>query len=242
MDVAPHGLAGNSITPKINAEVVKFNNPAPESPPAAAPESHPISTSPWKEENTVATYHDYESALSIDPRALDNNGPFCGHRYSILNIARIAAVNLMNPALCNQCIEVQGLGPDAGPSVYMLAVDKKGASGLDIAGSSFQALFPSANILDPQRANWRVVDASLCGKICFGTTEECTIGYQNNLPGYLLPAMDVAPHGLANSNFNFEAQSKVIGSSSKVQGSVQSSASVAKISLGLIICVAAYVI
>lgn len=177
-------------------------------------------SSNWVEQNIVATFHDYETALERDPRALDNNAPFCGHRYSILNTARIVAVNLMAADMCNQCIEIQGLGPDAGSSLFVLAVDKKGAGGLDIAGSSFQALFPTANILDPQRANWRVVDPALCGKICFGTTEECTVGFQNNLPGYLLPPMPLAPHGLANET-DLENAKKLalLGSFSKFQGS-----------------------
>ncbi|KAJ2992211.1 hypothetical protein HDV02_003197 [Globomyces sp. JEL0801] len=117
-----------------------------------------------------------------------------GTRYSKLNIARITAVHGLQAGLCNQCLEM--MNANGGPSVYVLAVDQKGDPGLDVAISSFSAAFPGANPLDPQTCKWRVVDPSKCGKICYGSKEECTPGVRNSLPAYLLPPLPDAPNGI----------------------------------------------
>jgi hypothetical protein len=132
-----------------------------------------------------ATYHDYEGDRARLGRAYDNSPGWCGIRYSVLNVARITAINGMNAGLCNQCLEVQNV--NGGPVVYVLAVDWKADPGLDIARSSYAALTPGANPLDPQQVRYRVVDPSHCAGICQGTADECTPGRRNLLPAYLLP-------------------------------------------------------
>ncbi|KAJ3304468.1 hypothetical protein HDV03_002812 [Kappamyces sp. JEL0829] len=135
----------------------------------------------------------FQAALSSDGMALlDSSAPWCGQRYSVLNNARIVSVSGMSSDLCNQCIEIVG----AGSSVYAWAVDQREAHGLDIAESSYQALFPNSNLLDPQTCQWRVVSPSYCGTICYGSAEECTPGVKNLLPASLLPSVGIAPQGL----------------------------------------------
>ncbi|KAJ3066956.1 hypothetical protein HK102_007522, partial [Quaeritorhiza haematococci] len=79
---------------------------------------------------------------------------FCGHRYSKLNAARITAVNGLTPNMCNQCLEVSSASGN-GPVQYILAIDKKVGEGLDVARTSFAAMFPGSNPLDPQTCRWR---------------------------------------------------------------------------------------
>lgn len=144
--------------------------------------------------NVRCTFHDYEGMSAQLGLALDNSPGWCGTRYSVLNVARVTAVNGMGAGLCNQCLEITG--SNGGPAVYVLAIDNKADPGLDVARSSFQALFPSANAYDPQLCNWRVVEPSRCGTICTGSAEECTPGVRNLLPAYLLPASRQAAQGL----------------------------------------------
>jgi hypothetical protein len=150
-----------------------------------------ISTTLSQWTSLPCTMHDYEGPLASDPRLYDNAAPYCGHRYSILNIARIVALPNMNPGLCNQCVEIRGE-----QSVYVLVVDQREAYGLDIASSSYQSLFPNDNVLNPHTCQYRIVDPSLCGKICYGSEQECTTGVRNLLPGYLLSETGIAPSGL----------------------------------------------
>jgi hypothetical protein len=133
----------------------------------------------------LATYHDYEGDRATLGRAYDNSPGWCGIRYSVLNVARITAVNGLGESMCNQCLEVQNA--NGGPIVYVLAVDQKQGPGLDIARSSYAALTPAANPLDPQQVRYRVVDHSNCAGICQGTADECTPGRRNLLPANLLP-------------------------------------------------------
>lgn len=145
------------------------------------------------------TTHDYEGSASAlgGVEALDNSPAWCGMRYSMLNIARITAVNGLNlPAYCNLCLEITGDASSNKQPVYVLAVDQKGDPGLDIARSSFQKIFPNKNWLDPQICNWRVVDSSYCTGICVGTPGECNPGSRNLLPAYLLPKMTPALYGI----------------------------------------------
>jgi len=135
-------------------------------------------------QSVPCTFHDYEGSYQTYGIQLDNNPPYCGERYSVLNVARIVATSFMEPNMCNQCIQIFG---SPGHSLYVLAVDKREAFGLDIAGSSFQALFPESNILDPQTCTYQIVDPSFCGSICAGSAEECTPGVKNNLIASLLP-------------------------------------------------------
>lgn len=80
-------------------------------------------------------------------------------------------------------------------SVYVLAVDLKGAPGLDVAKTSFAAAFPDANPYDPQMCRWRVVSDGYCGGVCFGVGEECTPGVRNLLPANLLGSADPPASG-----------------------------------------------
>lgn len=140
------------------------------------------------------TFHDYEGTFNTFGMQLDYSPPYCGMRYSVLNNARVMAVSFMEPGMCNQCIQVFGA---SGSSAYILAVDRKEADGLDIAGSSFQALFPGSNVLDPQTCSYQVVDHSYCAGICSGSAEECTVGVKNNLPANLLPVAGKNTNGLS---------------------------------------------
>jgi hypothetical protein len=142
------------------------------------------------------TMHAYEGMLKQYGNAIDNSPPWCGQRYTILNVARVVAITNMSPGMCNQCIEIVGVGRFGGPKVYALAVDQRQAYGLDIAESSYKALFPRDNILNPHTCKYRVVNPSFCGKICYGTKMECTRGKRNLLPAYLLPKYPRAPVGL----------------------------------------------
>ncbi|KAJ3334914.1 hypothetical protein HDU91_002458, partial [Kappamyces sp. JEL0680] len=142
--------------------------------------------------------HAYEGTMqqavaSGTTAQLDNSAPWCGQRYSVLNVARVVAIPNMSADKCNQCIEIIG---SADP-VYVLVIDQREAYGLDIAESSYQALFPGANILDPQTCQYRFVDPSLCGTICYGSSDECTPGVRNLLPSYLLAPTSPAPIGLS---------------------------------------------
>lgn len=150
--------------------------------------------------NLDCTMNAYEGAYAQLGKSLDNSPAWCGIRYSVLNVARIVSLPNMDPSKCNQCIEIVGTGPLSGPSVYVLAVDQRVAYGLDIAESSYHALFPSDNILNPHVCKYRAVNPSLCGKICYGSAEECTVGVRNLLPASLLPAAGQAPIGLYNNN------------------------------------------
>ncbi|KAJ3071089.1 hypothetical protein HK102_006516, partial [Quaeritorhiza haematococci] len=114
--------------------------------------------------------------------------PWCGMRYSKLNAASITAISGINANMCNQCLEVQAVG--GGPTRYVLIVDQKGAPGLDIALTSFSALFPGKNPLDPQTCQWRITDWQRCQGVCFGNAAECSTGVRNLLPPYLLAEQD----------------------------------------------------
>jgi hypothetical protein len=151
------------------------------------------------------TFHDYESYKPL--RQYDNSPGWCGVRYSVLNVARITAVNGMNADGCNRCLEVTGA--DGTNPIYVLAVDFKADPGLDIAKSSYMALFPNQNPLDPNICRWRRVNPSFCGKICFGTSEECTPGQRNLLPGYLLAPSDIAPQDTFESIVSFSKFGRV---------------------------------
>jgi hypothetical protein len=118
----------------------------------------------------------------------------------MLNLARIVAVHGMDANGCNRCLEVQNA--KGGPSVYVWATDKKEAPGLDISRESFQLVTPGANVLDPQVCRWKVVDNEKCGRICFGSSEECTTGSRNVLPASLLPNLPPAPFGITNPSTN----------------------------------------
>ncbi|KAJ3038368.1 hypothetical protein HDV00_000789 [Rhizophlyctis rosea] len=139
-------------------------------------------------ESGPCTYHDYEGDKELLGFAYDSSPGWCGTRYSSLYVARVTAVSTMNPALCNKCLEIQS-SSGSGPSAYVLAIDQKGAPGLDVAKTSFASIFPGQNPLDPQNCRWRVVDDSYCSGVCFGSPEECTPGLRNNLPAYLLPSV-----------------------------------------------------
>lgn len=99
----------------------------------------------------VCTMHDYQTPLISDCKLYDNAAPWCGQRYSVLNVARIIALPNMTPSLCNQCIKITGIG---GTTQYALAVDQRAAYGLDIAPDTYQSLFPGGNILDPNECEW----------------------------------------------------------------------------------------
>ncbi|KAJ3278135.1 hypothetical protein HK104_002611 [Borealophlyctis nickersoniae] len=131
------------------------------------------------------TYHDYEGDKARFGPAYDNNPGWCGIRYSALNAARITAISTMDEHLCGKCLEITSSSSGSGPSQYVLAIDQKAAPGLDIARTSFAAMFPGSNPLDPQTCMYRIVADSMCTGVCFG--EECTPGTRNALPAYLLP-------------------------------------------------------
>jgi hypothetical protein len=137
------------------------------------------------------TYHPYEEDRQALGAAYDNSPGWCGIRYSVLNVARITAVHGMNENLCGRCLAVQNV--NGGPVVHVLAVDWKGDPGLDMARSSYQALNPGTNPLDPSVASYRIVDQSLCSGICQGGPEECTPGRRNLLPASLLPSRPMVP-------------------------------------------------
>jgi hypothetical protein len=161
-----------------------------------------VSAQQWLGEGKC-TFHPYESDKEKWNIEYDNSPGWCGIRYSMLNVARITAINGMNSALCNQCIQVQG--SKGGPFIYVLAVDYKEAPGLDIAKSSFQALFPKSNPFDPQICRWRVVNPKYCGKICIGSEEECTPGSRNLLPASLLPTLPKNRNVLSESEDRIES-------------------------------------
>nr|KAJ3412749.1 hypothetical protein HK105_002264 [Polyrhizophydium stewartii] len=144
--------------------------------------------SSWQ--NGPCTYHPYEEDMARLGSAYDNSPAWCGFRYSALNVARIVSVNGMGDSQCGQCLEFRNAA--GGPSVFVLAVDQKGAAGLDISRSSFSAAFPGQNPLDPQTCAWRIVDPSNCVGICSGL--ECaTPGRRNMLPASLLPPVNGPP-------------------------------------------------
>ena len=125
------------------------------------------------------TYHDYQGDQQrFGVSVYDNNPPWCGHRYSDLQLGRVMAVHGLDGTMCNQCFQVIG---SAG-SVYILAVDQKADEGLDIAKTSFEELFPGQDPLNPQICTWTQVDASYCSGICNGSPLECTPGLRNTLP------------------------------------------------------------
>ncbi|KAJ3050142.1 hypothetical protein HK097_008867 [Rhizophlyctis rosea] len=140
-------------------------------------------------ESGPCTYHDYEGDKARLGESYDSSPGWCGTRYSSLNVGRVTAVSTMNPSLCNKCLEIQSADGD-GPSTYVLAIDQKGAPGLDVARSSFASTFPHDNPLDPQTCRWRVVEDSYCSGVCFGVKEECSPGVRNDLPAYLLPKVE----------------------------------------------------
>ncbi|TPX60258.1 hypothetical protein SpCBS45565_g07543 [Spizellomyces sp. 'palustris'] len=134
------------------------------------------------------TFHDYEGDQTRLGESYDNSPGWCGIRYSALNTARITAVSGLGESLCNACLEILPDGNSTSTkSTYVLAVDQKGAAGLDVARTSFQSTFPGSNPLDPQVCRYRVVDSSLCGGVCFGSAEECTAGKRCLLPANALP-------------------------------------------------------
>ncbi|KAJ3280785.1 hypothetical protein HK104_000405 [Borealophlyctis nickersoniae] len=148
-----------------------------------------VSAQGWS--SGLCTFHNYEGDKARLGAAYDNSPGWCGIRYSALNAARITAVHgLDTGAKCGLCLEIASAS--GGPSAYVLAVDQKGAPGLDVAKSSFQAIFPKANPYDPQTCKWRTVASSLCQGVCFGSKQECTPGVRNLLPAYLLPPINPA--------------------------------------------------
>ncbi|OAJ37979.1 hypothetical protein BDEG_21947 [Batrachochytrium dendrobatidis JEL423] len=147
------------------------------------------------------TYHPYEEDLArLGATAYDNAPGWCGIRYSALNIQRIVAVNGLGSSMCAQCLEFRNAA--GGPSMFVLAVDQKGAPGLDVSHTSFQNAFPGANALDPQTCSWRITSQSYCSGTCFGSPEECTPGQRNLLPAYLLPPVGSSgkPHPTPTPN------------------------------------------
>jgi hypothetical protein len=138
------------------------------------------SKSEWRK-GELCTYNDYEGEMLRFGSAFDLSPGWCGIRYTMLNVKRIVAVDIMNEKMCNKCLEIKGVGVRGG-SVFVLAVDKKGLNGLDISKTAFKKIFPGKNELDPERCNWRVVDKSFCKNICNGSKLECTEGVRNLLP------------------------------------------------------------
>ncbi|KAJ3278737.1 hypothetical protein HK104_002067 [Borealophlyctis nickersoniae] len=138
----------------------------------------------WTE--VPCTYHDYEGDKANLGAAYDNSPGWCGIRYSALNAARITAIDTMHESLCGKCLEIAS-SSGSGPSQYVLAIDQKGAPGLDVARTSFAAAFPGSNPLDPQSCMYRIVADEMCAGVCFGSAQECTPGVRNLLPAYLLP-------------------------------------------------------
>ncbi|KAI8926382.1 hypothetical protein BC831DRAFT_456510 [Entophlyctis helioformis] len=130
------------------------------------------------------TYHPYESDGLRLGQAYDNSPGWCGYRYSALNIARITALHGITAAECGNCLQIQS-SSGVGPLAHVLVVDQKGDPGLDVAKSSFAALFPGENPLDPQVCRWRVVGIEHCRGVCGGP--ECAVpGVRNLLPAYLM--------------------------------------------------------
>jgi hypothetical protein len=146
----------------------------------------------------LATYHDYEADRLLLGSSYDNSPGWCGIRYSVLNVARITAINGMNEGLCNQCLAVQNV--NGGPIVYVLAVDQKQGPGLDIAKSSYQAINPNGDPLDPSTVRYQLVDSSHCTGICQGSREECTLGQRNLLPANLLESRPLVESSLTSSS------------------------------------------
>ena len=140
------------------------------------------------------TFHPYEEDFARLGQDLDNSPGWCGIRYSVLNLARIVAVNGLEAKNCVQCLEVSSAS--GGPKTFILAVDKKSDPGLDVAKSSYEAMFPGKNPLDPQLCQWKVVSYQKCGGICVAGEEECSTGKRNLLPAYLLPKYPSAQIGL----------------------------------------------
>jgi hypothetical protein len=138
------------------------------------------------------TAHFYEDLRPLKEK-MDYNPGWCGTRYTMLNLARITAVHGITADGCNKCLQVQNAR--GGPSIFVWATDRKEAPGLDISRESFQRMTPGSNVLDPQVCRWQVVPNERCGRICFGSSEECTSGVRNSLPAPLLPSMPPAPFG-----------------------------------------------
>ncbi|RKO97768.1 hypothetical protein CXG81DRAFT_19658 [Caulochytrium protostelioides] len=139
----------------------------------------------------LCTMHNYVEDQKNNP-SYDNSPPSCGQRYSRLEVGYIMAINGGGGEQCNLCYAVTGQaanGQPAGPTVYILAVDRKGAEGLDIGQTAYQELFPGQNVLDPQKCDFKLVDASYCFNICQGNAEECTEGKSNSL----LQTADTSP-------------------------------------------------
>ncbi|KAI8929665.1 hypothetical protein BC831DRAFT_442533 [Entophlyctis helioformis] len=136
------------------------------------------------------TYHPYESDGLRLGQAYDNSPGWCGYRYSALNIARITALHGITAAECGNCLQIQS-SSGVGPLAHVLVVDQKGDPGLDVAKSSFAALFPGENPLDQQVCRWRVVGIEHCRGVCGGP--ECAVpGVRNLLPAYLMAPLDRA--------------------------------------------------
>ncbi|RKO96069.1 hypothetical protein CAUPRSCDRAFT_12231, partial [Caulochytrium protostelioides] len=103
----------------------------------------------------LCTYHNYEGDMAtFGPTAYDNSPGWCGYRYSSMDLSRVMAMNSIQAATCNSCWAVRSATDASSPTRYILAIDQKGAEGLDIAKSSFEAIFPNANPADPQTCNW----------------------------------------------------------------------------------------
>lgn len=116
---------------------------------------------------------------------------WCGIRYSSLNVQRIVSMSNISPELCGKCVKLQGA--NGGPVQYALAMDQRGAAGLDISKTTYENMFPGQNPLNPQQCVYEVVHDSFCSGICCGVGEECTPGVRNSLPAYLLPAASGCP-------------------------------------------------
>ncbi|RKO97810.1 hypothetical protein CXG81DRAFT_27262 [Caulochytrium protostelioides] len=130
----------------------------------------------------LCTYHNYEGDMaSRGSSSYDSSPGWCGYRYSSMDLSRVMAMNSINGASCNTCWAVRDASK-SGPPTYILAIDQKGAEGLDIALTAFKAIFPYANPADPQTCAWEQVDTSYCFDVCRGSDLECTQSLRNTLP------------------------------------------------------------
>lgn len=184
---------------------------------------HTVMAQSW---TARCTYHDYEGDQArYGIQAYDDSPGWCGIRYSSLNLARVTAAHTITPQLCGKCLAVQSASSSSAPVHYLLMIDQKGDPGLDIAKTSFQALFPNNNPLDPETCNFAVVDDKFCSGICFGSTDECTPGVRNSLPAYLLPPVTPPPN---SQGLGGETGAVGGSKSSTVSGSSLSSSSSSK--------------
>ena len=119
------------------------------------------------------TMNNYELLYQMYGKALDLTPPFCGFRYSGLDISRIVAIHDVQDTDCGRCIEISSSSLDTVAKVYALVVDLKEAAGLDIAKSIYAQLVGDSNVLEPSYCTYKFVENEYCAGIC--QEEECSI-------------------------------------------------------------------